>query len=304
MIVFLIYLALTGAQEANVSADERRLTSDVQPTEIEVSSVVMSAIQQVEVPARVAGVLWEVVVEEGEHVQAGQLLARSDTRDAELLRQQSEIERDTAVAKSTSTVELDLAEKSLLLAESDLIRAKRSREIFARAITDEEIEHRQLIVDQARLQRLKAEQNQEHLLREVKHAEVTLEQADRMIQRCHIIAPSDGVVVEIASRAGEWVEPGEPVARIVQVDRLRAEGFVTANQLKFLKRGQKVKLQLKTERAGADAETSAEFAGTLKFVSPEIIAVDGRVRIWAEIDNTAQQLHPGMRATLIIDVRP
>ncbi|MCA9051393.1 MAG: hypothetical protein KDA89_21795, partial [Planctomycetaceae bacterium] len=41
-------------------------------------------------------------------------------------------------------------------------------------------------------------------------------------------------------------------------------------------------------------------AGVLTFISPETVAVDGRVRVWAEIPNHLGNLRPGMRGILIV----
>ena len=43
-----------------------------------------------------------------------------------------------------------------------------------------------------------------------------------------------------------------------------------------------------------------QFPGVLRFVSPEVSPVDGRVRIWAEIENPDLLLRPGVRGSLAI----
>jgi multidrug efflux pump subunit AcrA (membrane-fusion protein) len=44
----------------------------------------------------------------------------------------------------------------------------------------------------------------------------------------------------------------------------------------------------------------SRFTGEVVFVSPEISAVNGRFRVWAEVDNPQGLLKPGLRANLEI----
>ena len=41
-----------------------------------------------------------------------------------------------------------------------------------------------------------------------------------------IRSPLDGEVEEVFPHEGEWLQPGDPLARIVTIDRLYVEGFV------------------------------------------------------------------------------
>ena len=111
-------------------------------------------------------------------------------------------------------------------------------------------------------------------------------------------APFAGVVALVRGRAGEWVEPGAPVLRLVAVDRLRAEGFAPASIVASAPVGSRVKFAL--SRDGEAPPSAGAIEGTLKFISPEIDPVTSQVRIWAEIDNTAGQLRPGQQGQLLL----
>jgi len=51
-----------------------------------------------------------------------------------------------------------------------------------------------------------------------------------MVSKHTIGSPVSGMVVAIEKRTGEWVEPGAVAVRIVEIDRLRIEGFLKAEQ--------------------------------------------------------------------------
>ena len=59
----------------------------------------------------------------------------------------------------------------------------------------------------------------------------------------------------VRGRAGEWVEPGTPVLRLVAIDRLRAEGFASADAVD-------------ASMLGADGAVHARAKATLKASMP------------------------------------
>ena len=124
-----------------------------------------------------------------------------------------------------------------------------------------------------------------------------LDLAEANVQRRQIVAPLSGQVVERYRTAGEWLNPGEPVLRIMRLDRLRVEGFVNADQfgVELLHRLVSVAVLLPGERQ----ET---FSGKIIFVSPEVEPVTSRVRIWAEVDNPQLLLRPGVKASMTIQL--
>jgi macrolide-specific efflux system membrane fusion protein len=95
-------------------------------------------------------------------------------------------------------------------------------------------------------------------------------------------------------RRGEWVEPGQEALRIVNVDRLKAEGFIPAARATADLTGKSVTLEVD----GAVSDTVP--SGTIVFVSPEVDPITGQVRLWAEIDNRDGRLRPGQPVRMAI----
>jgi macrolide-specific efflux system membrane fusion protein len=118
--------------------------------------------------------------------------------------------------------------------------------------------------------------------------------ARAQVERRQILAPFDGVIVQIYVRRGEWVEPGQQALRIVNVERLKAEGFVAAVQASADLVGKSVSLVI-------ESSEQSPAAGTIVFISPEMDPITGQVRVWAEIDNRDARLRPGQPVNMTID---
>ena len=265
---------------------------------IEISDVLITVIERVEVPARERGLITELCAEEGDLVKAGQLLIQIDDADARLAMKRAAIELETARSQAANDVKLRLAKKALELAESEFARGRKSRELFKDSVTDEELQRRELAVDKAKLDIEQAQHERQLAELNAVFSENELAIAQRNVELRRIAAPIGGLVVQVNRRPGEWVEPGLTAIRILRTDRLRAEGFLDAKQLGEELVGREVTLT--TKLAGGN---EIEFTGVLRFVSPEINPVDGRVRVWAEIENRDMKLRPGMRGSLRIAER-
>lgn len=253
---------------------------------------------EAEVPARQTGVLAAIAVEEGATVAAGELLASLDDRAAKLAVAKAELERAQVHAKATNELRIEYADKALEVARAEMKRSSESNDKFARSISQSQLDVERLTVEKLELERRQAEHDLEIDRYELQLKENSLETAKLDLELHGVRAPFAGVVALVRGRAGEWVEPGAPVLRLVAVDRLRAEGFAPANIVASAPVGSRVKFALSRD---GEAPPSAEaIEGTLKFISPEIDPVTSQVRIWAEIDNTAGQLRPGQQGQLLL----
>jgi multidrug efflux pump subunit AcrA (membrane-fusion protein) len=101
--------------------------------------------------------------------------------------------------------------------------------------------------------------------------------------------------VQVCSRCGEWVEPGDKGLRGGRLDRRRVEGFLLAAQAAGSLEGRPVTLTI-----DLPGKPAASFSGKLTFVSPEIDPFNHSVRVLAEIDNPQSLLKPGLRGTLTV----
>jgi macrolide-specific efflux system membrane fusion protein len=263
--------------------------------EIEVSSVLIKLIEQVEVPAREAGALVSLSVREGQMVEAGAALARIDDARARFDKRKAELELAGASKLADSDVKVRFAHKSAEVAASELRRALESEKRLAESVSASELDQLRLVAERTELEIEQAELDAElaRTARELKENDV--EMAEHAIAERRITAPLAGFVAEINRHRGEWVQPGEPILRILRLDRLRAEGLIDAQAVRGDLNSRPVKLTVK------QGDEVAQYTGKIVFVSPEIDPVGGQVRVWAEIDNPQLQLRPGLHGSMVID---
>ncbi len=296
MIIFrnCCYLRLALCLLASVAASAQRTAAE----ETVIDSVVLRPLVEAEVPARQTGVLAEIAVEEGAAVKTGELLAMLDDRAAKLAVAKAELERAQVHAKATNELRIKYADKALEVARAEMKRSSESNDKFARSISQSQLDVERLTVEKLELERRQAEHDLEIDRYELQLKENALETAKLDLELHGVRAPFTGVVALVRGRAGEWVEPGAPVLRLVAVDRLRAEGFSPASIVASAPVGSRVKFAI--SREGEAPPFAGAIEGTLKFISPEIDPVTSQVRIWAEIDNTAGQLRPGQQGQLLL----
>ncbi len=138
-------------------------------------------------------------------------------------------------------------------------------------------------------------QNQQLLVQEVALKKNRLKVAKLQMNRRKIHAPFTGQVAQTYVQPGEWLKPGDPVFRIIDLSQLKAEGFLAADLAKKFSSGDKVHLIAPT---GSDSVPLA--TGTLKFISPERDPITQQVRFWAILDNSSAKLQPGLKVKIRI----
>jgi macrolide-specific efflux system membrane fusion protein len=260
-----------------------------------VESALLRLTQQVEVPARAQGVLSAIHVVEGDSVEQGTLLAQLDDVEARLLEGRATIELQLNKEKVTNDVAIRSAQRALVFSQAEFKRMERAGRDTPGSISVSELEQLRFRAEQAELDLEKAqhERKQDQLSADLKAKELELSQYNIDVRK--VVAPINGVVVEVLRQPGEWVEPGEKVLRIVRMDRLRVEGMVHARDLPSDLRGSPVSIAMELPGKG-----EMTFPGKVVFVSPEISPVNGQVRVWAEVDNRDGLLKPGLRPRMTI----
>lgn len=284
-VLFILGTFWLGISCADSSADE------TYPVELRL-------INESEISARDAGVLSRVAVAESHRVKSGDLLAQLDDEESQLLVERARLEADIARRKADDNFAVQSAEKGAAVARTDFQRAKASKNALDSSVSQSELDQLELKADQAELEakRVRHEWETARLSLELKQNELRL--AEQKHSRRRINSPLAGMVVQLYRHEGEWVEPGTAIARVIRLDRLRAEGYVNSRHIPPDAVGSPARLAL-----DSPGQAGQEFLGTLVFVSPEVDPIDGKTKIHAEFENRDNLLRPGLHGTLRIDVR-
>jgi len=262
---------------------------------IPVDDVFLTLIADVEVPAPESGVLLEVLVKAGQEVKRGGVLARVDDSKAKVSESRANTELARIRREAENDLKVRLAKKNHAAAVAELNRALETEKRLPKSVSNTEFDRLRLATEKAELEIAQASFDVEMARFAVHGSEDDLRLAQMNVRRRRVLAPLDGVVVEVKHRMGEWVEAGEAVVRIVQLHRLRAEGLLSANLATANINGRKVRVDVRF----ADEQTES-FEGKIVFVSPEIHPVNGKVQVWAEVENRERLLRPGLSATMTI----
>jgi RND family efflux transporter MFP subunit len=259
---------------------------------VEVESVVLRLFEEAELPAQEAGVVVSVVASEGQRVNQGELLAQMDDQVPRLAADAAKAKYDITHEKATNDVKIRYAQKALEVSEAELRRSTESIEKFAKSVSQSQLDVEQLTVQKNRLEAEEAEHEQSIAGLEMKAQENELNAARAQITRRKVLAPFDGTIVQVYLRKGEWAEPGQKALRIVNADRLKAEGFIRAEDAAAVAAGKTVELAV-----DLDGKPQT-FNGKVAFISPEVDPITGQVRVWAEVENRDGRLRPGQAARM------
>jgi membrane fusion protein, multidrug efflux system len=280
IILALSLLALSTAQSAE---------------DIKIPNALVKLTDQLDVPARQAGTISQLDVQEGARVKEGAILARIEDTEARFAEERSKVELQIAAQNAASDVAVRSAERTLVSAEAELRRADEARTKLRNLVPETEMDKLRLTADQSKLAIEKAHHERAiaQLQRDLKKVEA--EFSARKVALHLAVAPFPGVIVQVHKRLGDWVEPGDKLLRLIRLDRLRTEAFLDAAQATPGMEGRAVSLTV--EQSGKPAVV---FPGKLIFVSPEIDPNNRSVRVLAEFENPNFALQPGMRGTLTI----
>ena len=294
-ISFLIFL---GLLLGNISTTLAQESAGTKPLVIE--NAVLKIVEQRDIPARSSGIIEESLIEEGTLVTAGQLVMKID--NAETLQELARTEKELEMARldAASRVDLEYAERSIEVAQAELNRALRSNQRRPGVVAQSELDQLTLIVNKTIAEKKKTEfqMKMRAMNRDVRQIELEL---GRLQNEFHLIeAPTEGVIVEVYRREGEWVEKSAPVARLVRLDMLKTEVKLPAEKALHRLVGAKATFYPKL-----DLELPQKsYPGRVTFLYPEANPISAEVRVWVEIENTNLRLIPGLTGRLEIRIEP
>lgn len=240
----------------------------------------VSLVEEAKVPAREPGVLVELTVREGATVRRGDVIAKIDDDQPQMEKRKAKAEHDQAIAKAESDVDVRYSITAEQVAEAEHKKALESHAKVPGSVT--EVERARLMLNERKseLQIEQAELERRMASLAAASKGVELEAAENAIERRLIKSPLDGVVVQIFPHQGEWMQPGDPLARVVRADKLRVEGYVDSSRFgpeEVRDRPVTVEVKLADDRK----ET---FAGRIVFMSP-LVESGGDYRVFAEVEN-------------------
>lgn len=221
------------------------------------------------------GIMNEVLVERGDLVEEGEVVARLDMRLEQLA-------VELARLRAQGNVDIRSGRAQLAFREREVERVaelRRSDMASQKDYDTAEIERRlaALQIERAEL---------EHEVAQVEH-----ERAQAMLARRVVHSPVDGVVVEVTMSPGEYAYEQAPVMTIAEIDPLNVEVYVPVERYGTVETGMSAKVQ-------PQAPVGGQYRAEVTVVDRVFDAASGTFGVRLELPNPDYELPAGLRCTV------
>jgi len=284
------------------------------------ADAVLYPIDQASVTSKISAPVKRVLVNRGDHVKAGQLLAELESRDLAAAAEESRGQYDQAQA-SLQTLSAGTVVEDRAKAQADVQSGQQALEA-AKKVYESRVELQkqgalaQKLVDDAKVAMVQAQSQYDtaasHLqaLQQVSSAgqvrgaqaaaaaaKAHLDSANVQVSYAEIRSPIDGIVSDRPVYPGEMAASGTPIVSIVNISKVVARANIPLKEAGYIKPGKQATL------TGPDGALT----GAVTVVSPSVDPNTTTVQVWVQADNPEEKLKPGgtvhvaIRADLIQD---
>ena len=254
----------------------------------------LELIDDVEVASRDSGKVTNVLAKPNEGVSVGQAIVSLDVEFFKAEAESARKELDIATKESKNDTDLRFAKKSRELNRKNLERSCQAFESFNKSISKTELERLELELERSGLSAEQALHTKgvNELRRQLQQER--LNAALLRLKYRTIGSPLDGEIAQVMVQPGEWVQAGQPVARVISLKTLRVSALVSQADVLKIRRDQPAEFTAKV------GDQNIATKGVVSFVSREINPVAGDCIIWVDVDNSDKKLLPGMRGKVKI----
>ncbi|MGZ4829950.1 MAG: efflux RND transporter periplasmic adaptor subunit [Candidatus Angelobacter sp.] len=321
--VAVVVILLVAAVLLFTGINRRRTGTPVRAEKVvrqEIASVIstngkIEPINSFEAHAPAPATVNKVLVAEGDRVKVGQLLVQLDDAEA-----RSQAARALAQLRSAeaalSGIKAGGTQEEVLTSRADLTKAQAERDEAQRnlqaiqklrqngAASPAEVEaaqNRQKKAD-ADVQLLQAKLSGRFSSPEVAKVEASAAEAraayaaaQELLHHSNVTAPFAGTVYQLPVKPGSYVNGGDLLVQVANLEKVRVRAFVDEPEIGRLAKGQKVEVKW-------DATPGRTWDGTLTRVPTSVTMVGTRTvgEITSEIDNSDRKLLPNVNVNVSI----
>jgi RND family efflux transporter MFP subunit len=278
--VVVVVLALVSARRAlEVTVASARAAVSGQSAVLNASGYVTPQ-RRATVSAKITGKIRDVLIDEGMHVKAGQVLARLEDIDAVAALRAAEADRAVAVS-SLEDLKVRLANANRTL--------ERNRELRSRGLASQQS------LDDAETAAASLEAQIDVAKERIEAAGRSVDIARQNVENCTIRAPFDGIIVSKDAQPGEMVSPISAgggftrtgIATVVDMGSLEVEVDVNESYIARVKAGQRVETVL-------DAYPDWRIPSRVRTVIPTADRQKATVKVRITFDELDPRILPDM----------
>jgi RND family efflux transporter MFP subunit len=240
----------------------------------------LSASRYVSVAPKISGRVEHVLVQVGDRVKSGQLIAQLDPR---------ELDEEVRGAEAS----LKVAEATLKGKQAELLDVKRKLDRAKRLYEKNFISRQEL--DTLDSERTAAAAQVELTRAQIVQMKARLANAKLQLGEAQLTAPFSGYVEKRLVDPGAMVNAGTPIANLVDIGRVKVIIPVVEKDYPRISVGQEAAVSF-------DAYPGRKFRGQVLRLTPVLSAETRTGEVEIEVDNSNGQLKPGMFARVEIAV--
>lgn len=279
--------------------------------------------REVDLSFQAGGRIKQLNTDEGQKVQAQQVVAELDARDYDLARERAHAQAVSAhkalaaLKAGSRKQDIRAAEAALAEAEANLhlanLEAARISNLVAKHFaTQEQFDtvKAQTAVAAAKVETARQQlsllregprkEDIERAAAEQNAAQAAMKTAEQQLSYVKLVNQVTGVISVRLAEAGQVVAAGQPIFRVAELDRPWVRAYLSETDLPRVKLGQPAEVRV-------DGLPDKVFSGRLSFISPaaeftpktvetRALRVDLVYRVKVEVDNAQGQLKIGMPA--------
>ena len=217
------------------------------------------------VSAEASGNLRELNLEEGQVLQAGQVVGYIDSVQLYLKKKQLQAQIG-AVLSGKPNIPAQIAALQEQLKQAKREQARTEHLLKADAATSKQLDDASSQVAIIKKQ-ITATQSSlgitaNNLQDQVSPINAQIQQLDDQLAKCKLTNPVNGTVLTKYAETGEVTSPGKPVYKIAELDTILLRAYITGTQLPHVKLGQQVKVLVDDTK-----DAYKTYSGTIEWIS-------------------------------------
>jgi RND family efflux transporter MFP subunit len=263
--LFFITINPSFADDLSLVAVERVSQSNTDNYTVLTGTIASSKVARIS--SQISGQVKSIEIAEGDYLNKGDVILFLDDEIQKLTL--SAAKADTKQAKAALADSKRRFENAKQLIEQEIISEN-----------DFDLLNAEVEIDTSALQRQIEEERRQRAL----------------LDRYSVTAPFSGIISEKFTEVGEWITPGVPIVRLVNLDDLRAEFRVSQNLFTDVYEKQRVLMSV-------DAHPDIEFEGFIHAIIPENDINARTFLAYVPIDAKTTNTIPGMSVRGKINLR-
>ncbi len=249
--------------------------------------------------AEVSGTIKNLIVREGQHVGANDLLLEIDDQEYRLRLERAEATRLKYL--SELLLEQQFAEPQQELDEPTRERIKKSEEEFAQAgslfgrgmISRDEFEKVKKAYELVLIQTGRKKDEVMASAKGLTQAEIDVKIAQMDLEKSQIRAPFGGIITDIKVSPKEIISAGRELFTLVDISQIKVQAKVLESEVGKMKVGREADLAF-------SAYPGKLFKGKVEAISPIVNPADKTCTVHILVENPQEEIKPGMHAEVEI----